>query len=68
MKVKNFTIHLNTNTNKQKGFAVVTAIDIEQAKSIAIQHLGLNEIGCVVELESVLPLSDTPQFHFLIKQ
>lgn len=68
MGMKNFIVHLNTNTNKQKGFAVVTASDTNQAKSIALQHIGISEVGSVEELPSVLPLSNTPKFHYLIRQ
>ena len=68
MEMKNFIVHLNTNTNKQKGFAVVTANSIVQAKEIAIQHLCVSEVGSVEELTSVLPLSDTPKYHYWIRQ
>lgn len=68
MEMKNFIVHLNTNTNKQKGFVVVTANGIVQAKTIALQHLCVREIGHAEELPSVLPLSDTPKFHYLIRQ
>ena len=66
--MKNFIVHLNTNTNKQKDFAVVTANSIVQAKEIALQHLCVSEVGSVEELTSVLPLSDTPKYHYLIRQ
>lgn len=68
MEMKNFIVHLNTNTNKQKGFAVVTANGIVQAKTIALQHLCVSEIGYAEELPSVLPLSNTPKYHYLIRQ
>lgn len=68
MEMKNFIVHLNTNTNKQKGFAVVTANDTTKAKSIALQHIGISEVGSIEELTSVLPLSNTPKFHYLIRQ
>lgn len=66
--MKNFIVHLNTNTNKQKGFAVVTANGIVQAKTIALKNIGISEVGSVEELTSVLPLSDTPKFHYLVRQ